>query len=87
MGKRKSGRRIDGIVLLNKPLGDSSNGVLQRIRRLYDANKAGHTGALDPLASGMLPICFGNATKFAQYGLDAQGLSHNCHIGSAYDHI
>lgn len=71
MGRRKSGRHLDGIVLLNKPLGDSSNGVLQRVRRLYDANKAGHTGALDPLASGMLPICFGNATKFAQYGLDA----------------
>lgn len=71
MGRRKSGRHLDGIVLLNKPLGESSNGVLQRVRRLYDANKAGHTGALDPLASGMLPICFGNATKFAQYGLDA----------------
>lgn len=71
MGRRKNGRKLDGVLLFNKPLGGSSNGLLQKVRWLYQANKAGHTGALDPLASGMLPICFGNATKFAQYSLDA----------------
>lgn len=71
MGRRKKGRALDGVILINKPLGGSSNQILQKVRWLYDANKAGHTGALDPLASGMLPICFGNATKFAQYSLDA----------------
>lgn len=62
---------INGILLLNKPQGLSSNGVLQRVKRLYQAKKAGHTGSLDPLATGMLPICFGEATKFCQYLLDA----------------
>ena len=71
MGRRKNGRALDGVLLLNKALGASSNNVLQKVRWIYNANKAGHTGALDPLASGMLPICFGNATKFAQYSLDA----------------
>lgn len=63
--------RIDGILLVNKPLGLSSNAVLQRTKRLLGAKKAGHTGSLDPLATGMLPICFGEATKFSQYLLDA----------------
>lgn len=72
MGKRrKSGRQLDGVVVIDKPAGDSSNGVLQRVKRLFFANKAGHTGALDPLATGVLPICFGEATKFSQFLLDA----------------
>lgn len=70
VGKTKW-RPIDGIVLLNKPIGLSSNQALQRVRRLYRAAKAGHTGALDPLATGMLPLCLGEATKFSQYLLDA----------------
>jgi tRNA pseudouridine55 synthase len=64
-------RRIDGILLLDKPRGLSSNAVLQRAKRLYRAQKAGHTGTLDPLATGLLPICFGDATKFAHALLDA----------------
>ena len=62
---------IDGILLIDKPLGLSSNAVLQRVKRLLGAQKAGHTGSLDPLATGMLPICLGEATKFSQYLLDA----------------
>ena len=62
---------IDGILLIDKPLGLSSNAVLQRVKRLLGAKKAGHTGSLDPLATGMLPICFGEATKFSHYLLDA----------------
>jgi len=62
---------LDGIVLVNKPQGLTSNAVLQRVKRLFNAKKAGHTGSLDPLATGMLPICFGDATKFCQYVLDA----------------
>lgn len=57
--------KIDGVLLLNKPTGITSNGALIRAKRLYGAAKAGHTGTLDPLASGLLPICFGEATKFA----------------------
>jgi len=63
---------VDGVLLLDKPSGVSSNAVLQRARRLYAAEKAGHTGTLDPLASGLLPVCFGEATKFAQSLLDAE---------------
>lgn len=62
---------VDGILLLDKPQGLSSNVALQRAKRLLGAKKAGHTGSLDPLATGMLPICFGDATKFSQYLLDA----------------
>lgn len=62
---------INGILLLNKPAGLTSNAVLQIVKRLYQAKKAGHTGSLDPMATGMLPICFGEATKFSQYLLDA----------------
>ncbi|EIJ70607.1 tRNA pseudouridine(55) synthase TruB [Pasteurella bettyae] len=68
---RKRGRDIDGIFLLDKPQGMSSNDILQKVKRIYQANKAGHTGALDPLATGMLPICLGEATKFSQFLLDA----------------
>ena len=68
---RRVRRRVDGVLLLDKPTGLSSNAALQRARRAYDAEKAGHTGTLDPLASGLLPLCFGEATKFAQFLLDA----------------
>ncbi|MGL5584463.1 MAG: tRNA pseudouridine(55) synthase TruB [Plesiomonas sp.] len=68
---RRRGRDINGILLLDKPQGISSNDALQKVKRLYNANKAGHTGALDPLATGMLPLCFGEATKFSQYLLDS----------------
>ena len=64
-------RALSGVLLLDKPVGVSSNTALQKARRLFGAQKAGHTGVLDPLASGLLPICFGEATKFAQYLLDA----------------
>lgn len=64
-------RDLHGIFLLDKPLGGSSNHALQRVKRLFNATKAGHTGSLDPLATGMLPICFGEATKFSQHLLDA----------------
>lgn len=62
---------ISGVVLLDKPLGLTSNKALQKVKHLFGANKAGHTGSLDPLATGMLPICFGDATPFSQYLLDA----------------
>jgi len=62
---------INGILLVNKPQGLSSNAVLQKVKRLFKAKKAGHTGSLDPLATGMLPICLGEATKLCQYLLDA----------------
>lgn len=64
-------RHIDGVFLLNKPLNISSNAALQKVRWLYRAQKSGHTGALDPLATGLLPICLGEATKFSHYLLDA----------------
>ena len=64
-------RRVDGVLLLDKPAGLSSNVALQRAKRIYAAEKAGHTGTLDPLATGLLPLCFGEATKFAQALLDA----------------
>ncbi len=70
MAKRKSGRDVHGIVLLDKRLGVSSNQALQEVRRLLNANKAGHTGALDPLATGLLPLCFGEATKVSALMLD-----------------
>jgi tRNA pseudouridine55 synthase len=64
-------RPVHGVLLLDKDAGVSSNAALQRAKRLYRAEKAGHTGTLDPLASGLLPLCFGAATKFAQASLDA----------------
>lgn len=64
-------RDISGVILLDKPLGFSSNQALQKIKYLLQAEKAGHTGSLDPLASGLLPLCFGEATKFSHYLLDA----------------
>lgn len=73
MGRRRRarGRPVHGILLLDKPGGVTSNRALQIARRLYDANKAGHTGSLDPAATGMLPVCFGEATKVSGYLLDA----------------
>lgn len=68
---KKKGRDVHGVFLLDKPQGLSSNDVMQKVKRLFQANKAGHTGALDPLATGMLPICLGEATKFSQFLLDA----------------
>ncbi len=72
MARKNKGRDISGIVLLDKPLGFSSNKALQIVKFLYRAQKAGHTGSLDPLASGLLPICMGEATKFSQYFLNAE---------------
>lgn len=69
--RRSKGRNISGIILLDKPSGISSNDALQQVKRLFGADKAGHTGSLDPLASGMLPICFGEATKFSQFLLNS----------------
>ncbi len=68
---RRRGRDVHGVFLLDKHEGASSNDVLQKVKRLFHANKAGHTGALDPLATGMLPICLGEATKFSQFLLDS----------------
>jgi tRNA pseudouridine55 synthase len=69
--RRRHGRDIDGILLLDKPRAMTSNEALQRVKRLYKAAKAGHTGSLDPLATGLLPVCLGGATKFSAYLLDA----------------
>ncbi|KEZ14867.1 tRNA pseudouridine(55) synthase TruB [Glaesserella parasuis] len=72
MGRpKKKGRDIHGVFLLDKSQGVSSNDIMQKVKRLFNANKAGHTGALDPLATGMLPICLGEATKFSQFLLEA----------------
>lgn len=80
--RRPSGRNIDGIVLLDKPLGITSNKALQKVKRLFNANKAGHTGSLDPLASGLLPICLGEATKISSYLLDAdKAYTGTCKLG------
>lgn len=68
---RSKRRDIDGILIFDKPLGMSSNAALQKVRWLFNASKGGHTGSLDPLASGVLPLCLGEATKFSQYLLDA----------------
>lgn len=68
---KKKGRPVNGILLLDKPQGITSNGALQQVKRLFGAEKAGHTGSLDPIATGVLPICFGEATKFSRYLLEA----------------
>ena len=70
MAKRRKGRAINGVLLLDKPYEMSSNHALQAVKRIYFAQKAGHTGALDPLATGMLPICLGEGTKFSQFLLE-----------------
>lgn len=71
MGRRRKGRPVSGVLLLNKPSGMTSNDALQQAKRLFYVAKAGHTGSLDPLATGVLPLCFGEATKFSQFLLDA----------------
>lgn len=71
MARKRRGRPIDGVLLLHKPTGMTSNRALQIAKRLFFAEKAGHTGSLDPLATGVLPLCFGEATKFSQFLLDA----------------
>ena len=80
--RRKRGRPVNGIILLDKPQGLSSNQALQRVKGIYFAQKAGHTGSLDPLATGMLPICFGEATKLSGYLLDAdKRYRFTCQLG------
>lgn len=69
--RRQQGRAVNGIVVLDKPKGISSNAALQQVKRLYNANKAGHTGSLDPLATGVLPLCLGEATKVSQFLLES----------------
>lgn len=71
MSRRRRGDPVDGVVLLDKPAGLSSNRALQRVRRAFNARKAGHTGTLDPFATGMLPVCLGEATKTSAFMLDA----------------
>ena len=71
MQVRKAWKQVDGVLLLDKPLGLTSNDALQKARRLFSAAKGGHTGTLDPLATGLLPLCFGEATKFSADLLDA----------------
>lgn len=69
--RRPKGRDIHGILLLDKPAGMTSNTALQKVKRLFNANKAGHTGSLDPIATGLLPVCLGEATKISGYLLDS----------------
>jgi tRNA pseudouridine55 synthase len=69
--RKRYGRNISGILILDKPEGESSNRSLQKVKRLFEAAKAGHTGSLDPLATGVLPLCFGEATKISQFLLDS----------------
>ena len=75
-------RLVNGVILLDKPVGWTSNAALQAVKRLYQAAKAGHTGSLDPLASGLLPICLGEATKMSGYLLNAdKGYQFTCRLG------
>jgi tRNA pseudouridine55 synthase len=86
MARRKKGRDITGIVVVDKPSGHSSNHILQQVKRLFNANKAGHTGSLDPLASGVLPVCLGDATKLSGYLLDAdKQYEVTCKLGITTD--
>lgn len=83
MGRRKPrGRAVNGILLLDKAIGITSNTALQKVKRLYQAAKAGHTGSLDPLASGLLPLCLGEATKLSSFLLDADKVYEGvCKLG------
>ena len=67
MARRRRGRKVDGVIVLDKPIGISSSDAVQQVKRLYGAQKVGHTGSLDPLATGVLPLCLGEATKFSQF--------------------
>lgn len=84
--RRNRGRSVNGVLLLDKPTGITSNAALQKVKRLFNANKAGHTGSLDPLASGMLPICLGEATKISGFLLSAdKGYQTICKLGVTTD--
>ncbi len=84
--RRRKGRAIDGVLLLDKDSGASSNRMLQKVRHLYGAAKAGHTGSLDPLATGMLPVCLGEATKVSGFLLDAdKHYRVTCRLGERTD--
>ena len=83
VARRRKGRALDGVVLLDKPYGLSSNDALQEVRRLLNAQKAGHTGSLDPLATGLLPLCLGEATKLSSYLLSAD---KHYRVTAALDH-
>lgn len=86
--RNRKGRPVHGILLLDKPSGGSSNHALQRAKRLFQARKAGHTGSLDPLATGMLPICFGEATKVSAFLLDAdKGYEATMRLGITTDSL
>lgn len=67
MGRRRSGRAINGVLVVDKPGGISSNDAVQQVKKIYAAQKVGHTGSLDPLATGVLPLCLGEATKFSRF--------------------
>jgi len=83
VGRRKNkGRNVSGVLLLDKPQGCSSNHILQKVKHLFGAAKAGHTGSLDPLATGMLPVCLGEATKISAFLLDSDKRYHlQCQLG------
>lgn len=80
MARRRKGHAIDGVLVLDKPVGMSSNACLQRAKRALYAAKAGHTGSLDPLATGVLPLCFGEATKLSRFLLDADKEYHSTFV-------
>ncbi len=86
MARKRKGRPVSGILLLDKPQGLSSNQALQKVRWLFQAAKAGHTGSLDPFATGMLPVCLGEATKVSNFLLDSsKGYSTRVHLGVQTD--
>jgi tRNA pseudouridine55 synthase len=86
MARRKKGRPVHGIITVDKPTGRSSNHVLQQVKRLFNAQKAGHTGSLDPLATGVLPICLGDATRISSYLLDSdKSYLVRCKLGVVTD--
>ena len=86
MARRRRGRDVHGVIVLDKPAGLSSNDAVQRVKKLFAARKVGHTGSLDPLATGVLPLCLGEATKFSQYLLDAdKKYLTNIRLGVATD--
>ena len=86
MARRRRGRDVHGVIVLDKPAGLSSNDAVQRVKKLFGARKVGHTGSLDPLATGVLPLCLGEATKFSQYLLDAdKKYLTNIRLGVATD--
>lgn len=86
MARKPKGRPVSGVLVLNKPGGMSSNAALQKAKRLFYVAKAGHTGSLDPLATGVLPLCFGDSTKFSQFLLDAdKGYTSTIKLGQRTD--